>query len=142
MTSNLNNVRCSRNYKISPQNRKKSLGFGVRKRSDTYRTKNPARAHLRDGICLFQNLAQSPHHVYLIVTKRPKNRILLVKQAATILIDIIYHALLCFVAQSCPTLGDPKDCSRQAPLSMGILQARILEWVAMPSLRESSQSRD
>jgi len=25
---------------------------------------------------------------------------------------------------------------------MGILQARILEWVAMPSSRESSQSRD
>ena len=30
----------------------------------------------------------------------------------------------------------------QAPLSMGIFQARILEWVAMPSSRESSQSRD
>ena len=29
-----------------------------------------------------------------------------------------------------------------APLSMGILQARILEWVAMPSSRGSSQSRD
>ena len=33
------------------------------------------------------------------------------------------------VAQSCPTLCDPMDCS---PLSMGILQARILEWVACP----------
>ena len=30
----------------------------------------------------------------------------------------------------------------QAPLSMGILQARILEWVAMPSSRGSSQLRD
>ena len=30
----------------------------------------------------------------------------------------------------------------QAPLSMGILQARILEWVAMPSSRASSQPRD
>ena len=29
--------------------------------------------------------------------------------------------------------------THQAPLSMGILQARILEWVAMPS---SSQPRD
>ena len=27
------------------------------------------------------------------------------------------------------------DCSRQAPLSMGILQARMLEWVAMPSFQ-------
>ena len=30
----------------------------------------------------------------------------------------------------------------QAPLSMGILQARILEWVAVPSSRGSSPSRD
>ena len=32
--------------------------------------------------------------------------------------------------------------AHQAPLSTGILQARILEWVAMPSSRESSQPRD
>ena len=32
--------------------------------------------------------------------------------------------------------------ARQAPLSMGILQARIPEWVAMPSSRGSSQPRD
>ena len=31
---------------------------------------------------------------------------------------------------------------RQAPLSLGILQARILEWVAMLSSRGSSQPRD
>ena len=35
------------------------------------------------------------------------------------------------------------DCTaRQAPLSIGILQARILEWVAMPSSRGSFQPRD
>ena len=33
--------------------------------------------------------------------------------------------VLCLVAQSCPTLCDPMDCS--PPGSMGILQARILE---------------
>ena len=32
--------------------------------------------------------------------------------------------------------------AHQAPLSKGILQARILEWVAMPSSRGSSQPRD
>ena len=32
--------------------------------------------------------------------------------------------------------------AHQTPLSMGILQAKILEWVAMPSSRESSQPRD
>ena len=30
----------------------------------------------------------------------------------------------------------------QAPLSMGILQAKILKWVAMPTSRESFQPRD
>ena len=44
--------------------------------------------------------------------------------------------------QSCPTLCDPMDLPHQAPLSMGILQAKILEWVAMPSCRGSSRSRD
>ena len=85
------------------------------------------------------------------------------------------------VAQSCPNLCDPMDCTYQAPLSLGVsrqeylsglpcplpgylpnpgikprspaLQAdslhlshqgspRILEWVAMPSSRGSSQARD
>ena len=36
----------------------------------------------------------------------------------------------------------PWPVARQAPLSMGILQARILEWVAMPSSKGSSQRRD
>ena len=35
----------------------------------------------------------------------------------------------------------PWTVARQAPLSMGILQARILEWVAMPFSMGSSQSR-
>ena len=36
---------------------------------------------------------------------------------------------MCLVAQPSLTLCDP--IARRAPLSMGILQARILEWVAM-----------
>ena len=47
---------------------------------------------------------------------------------------------VCLVAQLCPTLCNPMDY--QAPLSMGILQTRILEWVAMPSSRGFSQTRD
>ena len=45
---------------------------------------------------------------------------------------------LCLVAQSCLTLCNPMDCSQSVH---GILQARILEWVAMPSSRGSSQPR-
>ena len=40
------------------------------------------------------------------------------------------------------SLWPPWTAACQAPLSMGILQARILEWVAMPSSRGSSQPRD
>ena len=40
------------------------------------------------------------------------------------------------------SLWPPWSVARQAPLSMGILQARILEWLAMPSSRVSSQPRD
>ena len=35
----------------------------------------------------------------------------------------------------------PWTVARQAPLSMGFLQARILEWVALPSSRGSFQPR-
>ena len=45
------------------------------------------------------------------------------------------------VAQSCPTLGDPMDCSPPGSSVHGILQARILEWTAMPSSRGSSWPR-
>ena len=48
----------------------------------------------------------------------------------------------CSVAQSCLSLCEPMAVAHQAPLSMGISQARLLEWVAMPSSRGSSQPRD
>ena len=41
------------------------------------------------------------------------------------------------VSQSCPTLFDPMDYTVH-----GILQARILEWVALPFAKGSSQPRD
>ena len=50
--------------------------------------------------------------------------------------------MLCLVAQSCPTLCYPMDCSPPDSSSMGILQARMLQRVAMSSSRESSQPRD
>ena len=35
------------------------------------------------------------------------------------------------VAQSCPTLSDPMDCSLTGSSIHGIFQARVLEWVAI-----------
>ena len=46
------------------------------------------------------------------------------------------------LAQSCPTLCDPMDCSLPRSSTHGILQARILEWVAISFSRRSSQPRD
>ena len=46
------------------------------------------------------------------------------------------------VAQSCPTPCGPVDCSPPGSSLHGILQARILEWVAISFSRGSSQPRD
>ena len=43
--------------------------------------------------------------------------------------------------QSCLTLCDPMDCSQPGSSVHGILQVRILEWVAMPSSSNSSPPR-
>ena len=43
-----------------------------------------------------------------------------------------------FVAQSYLALYDPMDCSLPGSSVPGILQARILEWVANPFSRGSS----
>ena len=50
--------------------------------------------------------------------------------------------LLCLVAQLCSTLCDLIDNSLPGSSVHGILQARTLEWVAMPSSRGSFQPRD
>ena len=50
----------------------------------------------------------------------------------------VIHICVCvLVAQLCPTLCDPMDYSLPGSSVHGILQARILEWVAIPFSRES-----
>ena len=46
------------------------------------------------------------------------------------------------VTQLCPTLCDPVDCSPSGSSIHGILQARILEWVAISFSNGSSRPRD
>ena len=46
------------------------------------------------------------------------------------------------VAQSCPTLCDPMDCSLPGSSVHGIFQALVLEWIAISFPRGSSQLRD
>ena len=52
------------------------------------------------------------------------------------------HVYVCVHAQACPTLCDLMDCSPPGSSVNGILQARILEWVATSSFRGSSWPRD
>ena len=46
------------------------------------------------------------------------------------------------VIQSYPTLCDPMDCSPPGSFVLGILQARLLAWVAISFSRESSRFTD
>ena len=46
------------------------------------------------------------------------------------------------VAQSCPTLSDPMDCSLSGSSVHGIFQARVLEWIAISFSRGSSRPRN
>ena len=55
---------------------------------------------------------------------------------------LIYSVCVCVCAQSCLTLCSSRDCSSPGSSIHGILQARILEWVAIPFSRGSSQPRD
>ena len=48
------------------------------------------------------------------------------------------HGWVVSVAQLCPTLCDPMNCSLPGPSVSGILQVRILEWVTFPFSRRSS----
>ena len=54
----------------------------------------------------------------------------------------IWGRMLCLVTQSYQTVCNPMDYSPPCFSIHGILQARILEWVAMPSSGGSCQSRD
>ena len=58
----------------------------------------------------------------------------------TLLIKVLIFKLL--VTQPCLTLWDPMVCGLSASSAHGILQARILEWVAIPFCRGSSWPRN
>ena len=58
------------------------------------------------------------------------------------LLDCGTSCLKVKVAPLCLTLCGPMDCSLPGSSVHGIFQARILEWVAIPSSRRSCQPRD
>ena len=56
--------------------------------------------------------------------------------------DVLKQVSEVNITQSCLTLCDPMDYSLPGSSVHGILQARILEWVAVPFSRGSPQPRD
>ena len=70
-------------------------------------------------------------HLYMTIGKNPQLCLLPRQRKAKVL-----------VPQSCLTLGDPMVCSLPGSSVPGTLQARVVDWVAMPSSRGSSQPRD
>ena len=63
-------------------------------------------------------------------------------QFAQIASSAVKRWLLYVCAKSCLTLSDPMDCSPPGSSVHGVLQARILEWVAISSSRGSSWPRN
>ena len=55
---------------------------------------------------------------------------------------IVFYVPCCAAAQLCLILCNPMDCGPPGSSVHGILQARILDWVAISSSRGSSQPRD
>ena len=56
--------------------------------------------------------------------------------------NLKYVCVCVLVTQSCLTLCDLMDCSPPGSSVHGILQARVLEWVAMPFSKRSSRPMD
>ena len=56
--------------------------------------------------------------------------------------DFFYSLCVCLVNQSCLILCNPMDCSLPGSSGHGILQARILERIAIPFSRGSSWTRE
>ena len=77
--------------------------------------------------------------IWILAQSGEKSFLFILKQ------EYSFHNLsfcLCEVAQSCPTLCNPIDCSLPGSSVHGIFQARVLEWVAISFSRGSSQPRD
>ena len=80
-----------------------------------------------------QNRGGPCTHIADSLQLHSRNQDNIVKWESTGKCELLSHAQLFVI---------PQTVAHQALLSMGILQERILGWVAMPSSRESSQPKD
>ena len=83
------------------------------------------------------------HHIYYCGQKSlRRNGVALIANKGVLRggkeISLLGRVSTCMNAQSCLTVCDPVDCSPPDSSVHGILQARILEWIAIPVSRGSS----
>ena len=91
--------------------------------------------------CGSLTLPASQEGIYCCVTSPGKYQNSVRSMVSTECVSLLYHVLnVC--AKSCVTLCNPMGYSLPGSSVYGILQARILEWVAMFSSRESSWPTD
>ena len=95
------------------------------------------------GIWAYLSLIRESPHPVLAVGKYPEGRYFSEIPVGVTPVVVFWRCELCCVrAQLCPTLCETTDCSPPGSSAHGILQARILEWVAISYSRGSSPPRD
>ena len=75
------------------------------------------------------------------MTNADDNSVLTISKIQHIILTFKVAVITCLVAKSCPTLCDPMDCSPPGSSVHGIIQARILECIAISFSRGSSPPR-
>ena len=81
-------------------------------------------------------------HLYSYDFKIIKILIFIIIKNKTLRLLLFVLCVYAKLLQLCSTLCDPMNCSLPGSSVHGILQARVLEWVAISSFRGSSGSRD
>ena len=101
---------------------------------------------LRSISMIYKAISLSVVLNYLKMNNPPIKTLLLINKCvgkSVYLIHKGHHACVrAKLLQSCLTLCDPMDCNSPSSSVHGILQARTLQWLAMPSSRISFQPRD
>ena len=87
------------------------------------------RAKVRDAVQTPQCTTVTPHKTGNIHSKCQECR------GPETMKSVIHSDVCVLLAQSYSTLCDPRDCSPPGSSVHGMLQTRILEWVALPSSR-------
>ena len=130
---------------VLDSNRRKRGPKGVKRYDNEFhcKTKRKKKEHDQE----FQSKILSSRKVNLTLRKRQPGSLQSKVTHAHIYMwkYVMMYSYMCVCAQSFSHIlpfVTPWTIAHQAPLSMGIFQARTLEWVAMPSSRGSSNPRD